>query len=135
MSCVHNIDCDDGLACTVDRCTQGTCEHLLNDTQCLSSNPCIFAHCQPEGPNADAAGCVHTPVSCMNNRVCDPSTGACVECTQASDCIAPNCCATMQCSQNRCQVAAACGKDGLGPICCQNTVTHACACRATPSCL
>jgi hypothetical protein len=49
---------DDGFACTDDVCTAGGCLHVPVDTRCGVPGECTTAHCAPERPDADAAGCV-----------------------------------------------------------------------------
>jgi hypothetical protein len=44
--CVHDADCDDGNACTVDTCNDGVCEH-----GCVCADPAGGASCCP-GPAA-----------------------------------------------------------------------------------
>ncbi len=71
--------CDDGIACTVDRCIDGACEHRSDDTLCESSGPCLRGVCDPNTGCAEvpAAG---TPCSSDGNEctddVCDAS-GVC----------------------------------------------------------
>lgn len=71
--------CDDGIACTVDRCTEGGCEHLGVDALCESSRACFRAVCEPmtgcrEVP-APGAPCSSDGNVCTDD-VCDGS-GVC----------------------------------------------------------
>jgi hypothetical protein len=52
------LDCDDGKACTDDSCDDGTCVHDPVDDRCPGSSECVQTQCQPDGPGADARGCV-----------------------------------------------------------------------------
>jgi hypothetical protein len=63
--CVHTpVDCDDGNACTLDRCNPvtGVCEHA--PVNCDDGDPCTLDACDP------ASGCVHRPVDCDDQNPC-----------------------------------------------------------------
>jgi hypothetical protein len=49
---------DDGIPCTEDVCTAGSCRHVVRDDRCPAPNECGTAVCQPTLPGADADGCV-----------------------------------------------------------------------------
>ncbi|MCS6798957.1 MAG: hypothetical protein NZ898_10570, partial [Myxococcota bacterium] len=78
--------CDDGRACTLDRCnpTTDACESLPDDGRCSDGRRCNGVElCRPAEPGADARGCVvGTPVACddgiaCTQDVCDEATGTC----------------------------------------------------------
>jgi len=87
--------CDDGAACTADRCTVNGCTSEPNDEAC-EPGPCQTAVCDPEGEGATALGCTYEDRT--EDSQCDdgdPCTldglcqlGACVgtpmECTPGS---------------------------------------------------
>ncbi len=52
---------DDGVACTADRCTAGSCLHFPVDSRCPGTASCAQASCAPADDAADAAGCVSGP--------------------------------------------------------------------------
>jgi hypothetical protein len=121
VHCSHESQCSDGIGCTVDTCntTTGVCEHMPNNAACPASSTCFTGACQPGGTN-DPSGCVQIPIQCSSSTpVCDSTLG-CVECVQASDCRAPDCCTTMQCINNQCFTAASCAS---GLVCCANAGT------------
>ncbi|MHB8418493.1 MAG: hypothetical protein ACYDCL_10485 [Myxococcales bacterium] len=118
-------------------CADGLCVQCLSDTDCLGQSgihcdtrpgASLFGSCvecvagapgecgtgEACDPNNDncVAGCNADPASCAannNNEVCDPSSGACVECLTSSDCNAAQ----------------------SGPQC--NPVTHSCVDCLTPA--
>ncbi len=64
--------CDDGLACTLDRCVAGTCVGTASD--CDDGNACTLDTCDQTG------ACSHQPVlGCANEPAClgVPAGGAC----------------------------------------------------------
>jgi hypothetical protein len=52
---------DDGVPCTDDVCTSGTCLHVPVDTRCPGAAACGGAACTPGATTSDAAGCVSGP--------------------------------------------------------------------------
>lgn len=97
-SCVNtNVTCDDCLACTVDYCINGACEHdpiheacddhfdctvdicdeslgkctnNANDTYCeYFGDPCMVHYCRPHA-SADDTGCVSFPKVCDDEIAC-----------------------------------------------------------------
>ena len=52
---------DDGVPCTEDVCTAGTCLHVPVDTRCSGAASCGGATCAPAAAGGDAAGCVSGP--------------------------------------------------------------------------
>ena len=64
--CTTNVDCDDGLGCTVDTCVTGSCQHTAvncNDNVACTADACV----EPNGT------CTHTP----NNTFCNPTNSFC----------------------------------------------------------
>jgi len=104
-ACVSDDSCDDGIACTRDRCREGVCQHESEPVACDDGNPCTRDACKPdEGclnlPDREGLGCddhdpctqadvcrsgrcAGTPATCDDGDpctadACDPVTGACV---------------------------------------------------------
>lgn len=83
VECTSNIDCDGGDPCTFGVCTDGTCgtSPKPNGYPCVNGgNPC-------DGIDTCQAGeCVTgAPLDC-GDGVCDPISGACVDCLVDADC-------------------------------------------------
>jgi Dictyostelium (slime mold) repeat len=68
------VDCNDGLACTVESCDPagGGC---LNVPTCADGNLCTLDFCGPR----DGGQCVHAPKECGGAELCDPTTGNCLD--------------------------------------------------------
>ena len=134
--------CDDGVACTVDRCEveggAAACIHTPDANACPDDGlPCTVAVCVPE------AGCVSRPVPdgplCDGGRgVCDagrcvPLSWECTEdvvCDDGVDCTA-DACGPAGCTHTpvagACDDGVACTADACGPAGCTHTpVAGAC---------
>src|SRR5690606_27111055 len=62
--CATDEACDDGVACTIDRCTDGACDHATDDTVCE-----VGTTCDPvEG--CPARACL-TDADCDDGRACN----------------------------------------------------------------
>jgi hypothetical protein len=96
VRCQADLECDDGLSCTVDRC-------------------------QPGAAGADVAGCVH-PSTCVgdpcSDAFCSPDTGTCVATPRAdgSACDNGNDCGPDTCHGGVCQDHALCPATSVTPI-------------------
>jgi hypothetical protein len=107
-SCVgREIGCDDGNACTGDRCTASGCEHVDFSATCpASQDPCSAPVCDPASgcglaPAPDGIAC--GSATCTTSHVCQagrcvtmttPTGGACGEvtpCREAGVCIEDRC--------------------------------------------
>lgn len=69
------LNCDDGNACTDDRCEGGSCRHATRD--CADDDARTIDGCDP------ASGCTHEPKDCGDGNdcpqdTCNSVTGACV---------------------------------------------------------
>lgn len=144
--CTVDGDCDDGVACTADRCTAGTCDHAANDAACDDHEPCTDDHCAPSGcahdPNTvpcddgvfcngiDVCGggvCTHPGDPCLSPTTCDETQGHCVGCTSRAQCPAD-----VMGTYGACNYADGCDQDGTMD---RTDITYACvanACMATP---
>lgn len=85
-SCVRDLDCDDGLACTIDRCVSGRCALVPEDIACDDGLFCTGVERCELG-----LGCVATPPSCGDSvscteDLCDPVIDACVRTPRAGLC-------------------------------------------------
>ncbi len=60
--CLVDADCDDGRACTEDRCFDQTCVHAPIDTRCGARVECAASVCNPGAPDAAPDGCTRRAV-------------------------------------------------------------------------
>ncbi len=90
MGCSNDVDCDDRIACTVDRCRDHACAH----------DPC--GDCCGEGS------------SCDPYRGCVPDAEAC---TTDDDCVDAVICTVDSCRSETCVHAAESGLCGAGKVC------------------
>lgn len=92
--CLSAAMCDDRIACTVDTCESGVCEHFPNAGSCDDGNSCTVDSCSTAG----RGGCRYLTLGagaacddeslCTINDVCDGSmlaprcigTNACPDC-------------------------------------------------------
>lgn len=75
------IVCDDGIACTIDRCDDGACQSEPDDTLCIFEDLCVVGVCGAH-PEADGRGCRPVAKGCDDGDgctldVCRPDTGEC----------------------------------------------------------
>jgi len=119
--CVSNGDCDDGLTCTVDSCTDGTCVHALQSGFCaIPGTGCVTSgtlaptgECQACNPATSTSSWSEA----MNGTPCDDGdaattddmcdAGACVgtgaqACTSSLDCQDGVSCTDDICTANGC---------------------------------
>jgi cysteine-rich repeat protein len=54
--CRTDVECDDGFACTEDRCIDRACVRLAHDERCAAAAECAQSICAP-GAGAGASGC------------------------------------------------------------------------------
>ncbi|HJK92807.1 MAG TPA: hypothetical protein RMH85_08570 [Polyangiaceae bacterium LLY-WYZ-15_(1-7)] len=99
--------CDDGVACTEDRCVAGSCENVPNDALCDDGEPCTDDVCRAasgcqtvanDAPCDDGVYCngadqcaggscsAHEGEICSAPTSCDEARMACVGCTTPEDC-------------------------------------------------
>ena len=136
--CAADAVCDDGDACTTDRCSFGACAHnrlaFCCPGGCDDANPCTTDTCTRND------GCVHAPTtaSCDDGNACTRDDrcagGACapgpIDCDDADPCTFDSCLGA-QCRHaplaGCCRTAAEC--DDLDPCtsdaCSGNTCAHA----------
>lgn len=111
--------CDDGVACTVDRCEGRSggvfsCTSTASDLACDDGNPCTLEACDA------ATGCVFTDVpcpgstSCLASDGCDGTTGLC---SFRSLCAMGQICTTTGCMARSCTSDANC-VDAVDPTGC-----------------
>jgi hypothetical protein len=63
--CKSDLECDDGVPCTVDTCDAGVCRHTPDDAQCDDGNVCTSDTC-----NA-VTGCVNTFEDADGDGICN----------------------------------------------------------------
>lgn len=96
LRCMAHGDCDDGIACTTDKCEPGSvyadeetgCVSVANDAACTGLGQCLLGVCLPE------IGCelVADPAACGVEQTCNLTSGQCEPlatgkiCTSAEDC-------------------------------------------------
>jgi len=93
--CRNDGECDDGFACTEDRCVDRACVHLGHDERCAPTPECVQAACTP-ATGADASGCV--------SRAADEAAF----CTEDGDPCTTDACRAGTCTHQ---------PDGSGPTC------------------
>jgi hypothetical protein len=72
-ACSSAVECDDGNACTLDSCADGTCVHSLDDlAPCDDGDACTISD------ECTAGGCAGIEVSCPAGQSCEPESGLCV---------------------------------------------------------
>ncbi len=90
--CARDEECDDGSACTTNRCVGGSC--VSASVVCDDGNACTSDSCNP------ATGCDATAIRCPDDgdactvELCDPVTGCGstpVECGRGETCSAGEC--------------------------------------------
>jgi hypothetical protein len=85
-----DIECGDGLLCTLDFCDGGSCQHQVGGDGCLVAGRC-YARAEPADDNA-CLGCVpevsRLKLSARTNEVCDDGDA----CTPLSKCSAEGVC-------------------------------------------
>jgi len=105
--CSSKGECDDNLACTLDNCLNGMCQHLTQDAVCSDGKPCVNGKC-----NA-LSGCTTTPKSgsCDDGDACTVGdackSGSCVG--SILSCDDGNACTSDSCMGGGCQYAAITG--------------------------
>jgi len=158
--CDIDNTCDDGVACTIGVCEDGTCVYTPDDTRCDDGLACTSGVCDPVGgcfaePDNAACddgiactqdrcdvilGCVHTPrdnlcsdgVACTLD-VCSVDAGGCVNTPLDSRCDDGIACTTGVCSAtDNCVYTANNSACDDGIACTDNTCRIGEGCVATP---
>jgi hypothetical protein len=139
MPCVGSADCDDGVACTDDRCLGGLCAHAYVDSECPATECgvalCLASRCSVRADHArcdDAIAC--TVDRCSADGTCshEPDDASCTAvsggtCSATDDCQYPTCdastctpqpsmCRGAMCEGAACVRPSTCG--GAAPTCC-----------------
>src|SRR5262249_5994712 len=130
LICTSNPPCDDGFACTIDRCNLTTrmCTHTPDDNLCdMPFNRCTRDSCNPSSPEHFSDGCVHPYITCMPGEICVESQGCIVvSCDRDPDCPQPaDCCKRPHCSSHQCEEVPRC--DG-GQTCVRTSIST-CICQ------
>ncbi|MBX3268922.1 MAG: putative metal-binding motif-containing protein [Sandaracinaceae bacterium] len=93
LGCARDEDCDDGVACTVDRCAAGACASTPEDALCRAGTTCDpVAGCPPRACDGDA--------ECDDARACNGAercvgavcvAGTAVSCDDMDECTTGRC--------------------------------------------
>jgi len=135
VGCASDVDCDDAIACTVDGCVDGACEH----TVLPSGASCRDGVCNGEAGESSCVGCLDD-VSAGTDRGCTPEaprcdtsegTAVCVTCQRTDDCDDGNECTADSCNRGVCEhTALVSGTPCVGGYC--NGVSGAEICIPKP---
>ncbi len=82
VECIIDMNCDDGIDCSDDACSSGSCVFTPDDSKCPDDGHFCNG---PEHCNIHS-GCVPAGNPCQAGEICDEQLEACVECLQDSDC-------------------------------------------------
>ncbi len=69
--CTADVDCEDGVGCTEDRCEAGRCHQQILADACETGLTCEIGRCD------SMSGCVTSPLACDDGVDC--TTNSCVE--------------------------------------------------------
>jgi hypothetical protein len=126
VPCVTELDCDDGVECTVDTCEDDFCQHAPDHDACEDDgNDCTLAVC-------GASGCGAGPVSAgtpCSAGYCD-GEGTCLECLENAHCSDGNLCTADVCIGGVC-VNHPFGHCDDGNPCTANWYDDALGCQST----
>ncbi|MCC7536782.1 MAG: hypothetical protein IT379_11240, partial [Deltaproteobacteria bacterium] len=126
VACTRDGECDDGIACTVDRCVDDLCEHGPDDGLCATTRCTAAVRCLPDEGGcveetlvcddgisctddscAPASGCVYTPndARCAAGATCDLGVLGCRggSCSSHADCADADLCNTDRCVDGICE--------------------------------
>lgn len=124
--CQDNSECDDGVACTLDACTAGSCSHTPKPLACDDNNPCTTDGCDK------ASGCANLPqaVTCTDGDPCSVgdtcaggkcASGKQIDCNDNNKCTVEFCAKPGGCTYTTAQVERAPCTDGnactAGEVC------------------
>jgi Cys-rich repeat protein len=96
VQCLSDANCDDGNACTSDRCADGLCANTTEQAGTL----CPGGVCDGAPSDPECVECV-ADAQCPGGR-CDTATNTCVECLGAADCNDGNACTRDVCAAGLC---------------------------------
>lgn len=92
IECQNGSDCNDGILCTTDTCTNGICANTNNTISCDDGFFCT------DTDNCSAGICVGNGDPCPPQLMCSESLDACVECFNNNDCVDGDVCTTDTCN-------------------------------------
>lgn len=116
----RDADCDDGFSCTAERCVEGTCEILPNDSLCVDGSFCsLDGGCQPLPVCDNASDC---PPRLCNRALCSAGGECSYEATaDDSGCDAADPCVSVGCFAGECRRAAIlCDTTVVASLCTRN---------------
>lgn len=100
--------CDDGIACTEDRCALAGCEHVPNDALCGADEYCEV------DPTAGTAGCAPIPgcvepsdcpeLLCNEPPICEGGTCVYIPVERDDGCFVDDPCTPVSCSDGACDI-------------------------------
>ena len=104
--CEENADCDDGIECTSDSCSEGACSNQVLP----AGSPCSEGVCNGQGQLESCVACIDDDPAGVDSGcsaaepVCDPSRSplACGECARDADCDDGNACTLDLCEVGAC---------------------------------
>jgi hypothetical protein len=96
------MNCDDGIACTIDSCVDGICQHDASGCECAESADCDDGNvCTDDWCDPGVYECFHT----NNTNSCDDGN----TCTQNDTCSGGTCSGTNTCATQMALCAPAAG--------------------------
>jgi hypothetical protein len=121
-TCCSAEDCDDGVACTEDKCGGGECSRTPDPERCDDGYYCDPAQggCQKAPTCQQASDCEGKATSpCQINPSCVEGQCQFESCGDGSKCCETGCAAC--CDHAECDDGIACTRDECGPNGCSNT--------------
>lgn len=136
-ACEKDFDCDDGVDCTQDRCTETGCENTAQNSSCNQAaegtcdpvTGCQYPSCTAETCSAgscQSAKCVGDV--CVRESLCTDGESCC-----AGACVKAGCDDGVSCTQDRCGVAG-CENTPLDALCDDKNVCTTDACDVVKGC-
>ena len=118
--CTHNLNCDDGIACTKDACSTDTTNPYVCTHAPLGSVPCDDGFACSSNDTCTGGACKGTIKSCDDNSACttdycNATTGGCqyvAKCDDSNPCTDDACDATTGACTHSANTASC--SDGLG---------------------
>lgn len=96
--CQVGADCDDGIGCTDDACSSGSCTFTPNDANC-TDNGTFCDGLEICDPSLD---CLSAGNPCQPGEICDEPSDGCVGCTTGAECDDGDVCTDDACNTGLC---------------------------------
>lgn len=133
-ACATGAECDDGVACTADRCERGACAHVAIDARCGERQRCdAVMGCVDPGCAAGLTRCLSASgaVACVDTSADVSNCGRCgLACAAGDRCFAARCVVAVD------GLAARCGDDAhcaSGLACDRDLVAGQCSRACDPA--